>query len=171
MKATVQAELDFPILVKTYHSMIWRYLRLLGCESALAEDLTQEVFLFVLKKPFQQISESATSSYLRRVARNKFLDHMRRMNRHREFDVEQAEQVWLEQNRDDDGQFWIVSLRQCIEELEERPRHVLHLRYRDKVPIRKVAESVEMKESGIKTMLGRIKSRLRECVQRKVDNS
>lgn len=171
MKSTVQAELDFPALVKTHHTSVWRYLRLLGCEYAQAEDLTQEVFLAVLNKPFEQYSASSTSAYLRCIARNKFLDLVRRNGREREFDVEAAEQVWQEQQRDDNGETWLESLRSCLAELDGRPKQVLDLRYHEKQPVRKVADRLGMRESGVKTLLGRLKVRLRECVQRKVNQS
>ena len=47
MKSTAPPRLEFSQLVARHHEMVWRYLRLLGCESALAEDLTQETFLGV----------------------------------------------------------------------------------------------------------------------------
>ena len=170
MKSTVRATPDFSVLVTTHHAMVWRYLRLLGCESAQAEDLTQEVFLTVIRNPDLSINEYAMAAWLRRVARNKFVDHVRRHNRLVELDVEQAEQVWLAANGDDDGEAWLDSLRECLAGIEDRPRTVLLLRYQDKAPVRKVAEVVGMKESGVKTMLGRLKRRLRECVERKVAN-
>lgn len=171
MKSTVPANLDFSQLVKTHHDMVWRYLRLLGCESALAEDLTQETFLAIFRKPFAEINERATGSYLRCVARNIFVDAMRRQNRIIVGDLDQADLVWERTAGDDDGDTWRSALRECLESIDGRPRHVLALRFQDKLPIRTVAEIVGMKESGVKTLLGRIKNRLRECVERKVSIS
>lgn len=171
MKSTVTANLDFPSLVKAHHAMVWRYLRLIGCEHAQAEDLTQEVFLAVLRKPPEQFSDAAVASYLRLVARNKFLDWVRRQGRIVDFDLDQAEQVWLEAERDDQGRAWMDSFRECLAALEGRARKVLHLRYHDDASIRMVAEAVGMKESGVKTLLGRLKQQLRQCVERKVAQS
>ena len=39
-------------LIEKYQVGVWRYLRALGCEPALADDLTQETFLSVLQHPF-----------------------------------------------------------------------------------------------------------------------
>ena len=46
---------DPVVLIQTYQAGIWRYLRALGCDSAQAEDITQETFLNVLQKPFQDL--------------------------------------------------------------------------------------------------------------------
>ena len=65
-------------LIAQHQVGIWRYLRVLGCDAALAEDLTQETFLSVLRKPFVVYSDAATAAYLRRVAYNLFISHRRR---------------------------------------------------------------------------------------------
>ena len=57
-------------LIQAYQAGIWRYLRALGCESSLAEDLTQDTFLAVLQRPFNDVSPAATSAYLRKTALN-----------------------------------------------------------------------------------------------------
>ena len=64
MKAAAMPEatgIDPVVLIQTYQAGIWRYLRALGCDSAQAEDITQETFLSVLQKPFQDLGPAATS--------------------------------------------------------------------------------------------------------------
>ena len=39
-------------LVRQHQAGVWRYLRFLGCDRPLADDLTQETFLAVLETPF-----------------------------------------------------------------------------------------------------------------------
>ena len=51
-------------LIRKYQHGIWRYLRVLGCEASLAEDITQETFLRVIRKGFEQYNEAATAGYL-----------------------------------------------------------------------------------------------------------
>jgi RNA polymerase sigma-70 factor (ECF subfamily) len=55
-------------LIETYQAGVWRYLRALGCDAAQAEDLTQDTFLAVLQRPFQDINPAATAAYLRAAA-------------------------------------------------------------------------------------------------------
>ena len=76
--ATIQARLTPAELVRRHQAAVWRYLRFLGCDPAQADDLTQETFLAVLEKPFEQRCDTATAAYLRTVARNRFLAVMRK---------------------------------------------------------------------------------------------
>lgn len=46
-------ETVFARMVHEHQAGLWRYLRYLGCEPALAEDLVQEVFLAVWQRPFE----------------------------------------------------------------------------------------------------------------------
>jgi RNA polymerase sigma-70 factor (ECF subfamily) len=76
--ATVQVGFDPARLVERHQSGVWRYLRALGCDPVLAEDLTQDTFLAVLRQPFEEYSEAATAAYLRRTARNLYVNSHRR---------------------------------------------------------------------------------------------
>src|SRR5437867_2915957 len=71
-------DFDVARLVRDHQAGLWRYLRVLGCTASQAEDLTQETFLAVLQKPFQEFSTRATAAYLRQVARNLFISSRRR---------------------------------------------------------------------------------------------
>ncbi|MEM0926231.1 MAG: sigma-70 family RNA polymerase sigma factor, partial [Planctomycetota bacterium] len=58
-------------LIRVHQRGVWRYLRMLGCDEATADDLTQETFLRVLRRTdFVQHNENATAGYLRRTAYN-----------------------------------------------------------------------------------------------------
>lgn len=169
MKSTVQPELEFAELVKAHHAMVWRYLRLLGCEPALAEDLTQETFLALLRKPLAGVAAESIGAYLRSMARNRFLDAMRKQRKVVSIDLAESEQLWLVAFESEGEMSWSEALDECLQLLDGRPRQVLDLRYRDQLPIRTVADKLDMKESGVKTLLGRIKGRLRQCIERKVN--
>ncbi|MEE9311331.1 MAG: sigma factor, partial [Planctomycetota bacterium] len=52
MEAIVEQSLDLTTLMQAHQTGVWRFLRALGADTSLADDLTQEVFLSVLRKPF-----------------------------------------------------------------------------------------------------------------------
>ncbi len=70
--------MDLVELIACHQAGVWRYLRALGCDACSADDLTQETFLEVLKRPFEQYNQQATAAYLRRVAHNLFITLRRR---------------------------------------------------------------------------------------------
>ena len=157
-------ELDVARLVREHQSGLWRYLRVLGCPAAEAEDLTQETFLAVLTKPFQDYNRQATAAYLRQVARNLFISSRRRAVSAVELD--EADAAWLRWAAKDDGAELMDALRNCLESLTERVRQGLDLRFARGQSRTEIAAALGMSENGAKNLLQRAKQHLRECVER-----
>src|SRR5687767_12307326 len=87
--------LDPVRLIQVYQAGVWRYLRVLGCEASLADDLTQETFLAILNRPFEDVSATATAAYLRKTALHLYISHHRRMGRMRtEAEIENLDTTW-----------------------------------------------------------------------------
>ncbi len=157
-------ELDVARLVREHQSSVWRYLRVLGCPAAEAEDLTQDTFLAVLTKPFQDYNRQATAAYLRQVARNLFISGRRRSVPAAELD--EAEAAWLRWAVKDDGQELLAALRSCLQTLTERARQALDLRFARQASRADIASAIGLTEDGAKNLLQRAKQHLRECVER-----
>ncbi len=156
-------------LIANYQAGVWRYLRTLGCEPALAEDLTQDTFLAVLQKPFQDYNPAATAGYLRRVAYNLFISHQRRSGKVVAVEnVEELEQQFGEWAGNDGGDDALDALRDCLTELTERARWALEMRFRDDLARNDIADKLEITEHGAKNLMQRAKQQLRECVEKKL---
>jgi RNA polymerase sigma-70 factor (ECF subfamily) len=156
-------------LITTHQAGVWRYLRVLGCEPSLAEDLTQETFLAVLQRPFQEISSVATAAYLRRTAHNLFMSHCRRAGRVLPVaDVDALDRNWSRWAGDDQGEELLTALRECLAELSERVRKALDLRFRDHFSRAQIAAELKLTEDGAKNLLQRAKQKLRECIDSKL---
>jgi RNA polymerase sigma-70 factor (ECF subfamily) len=140
----------------------------MGCNSALAEDLTQETFLAVLRRPFQDLSTAATSAYLRKTALNLLISHERRAGRVRAVeDVEGLDRTWTRWAGDDDGETALDHLRDCLQRLTPRARLALEMRFRDESSRAEIAKALEITEHGAKNLMQRAKLQLRECVEHK----
>jgi len=159
--------LDFPALVRRHHEMVWRYLRLLGCDAAQSDDLTQETFLAVLQKPFEQRDDTSTAAYLRTVARHLFLMAVRAARCRPAFeDLDAADRVFERILAD---AAFIDALRECVEELPDpRTRRILDLRYGSGSSGAEIAARLELKEAHVNTLVARAKESLRACVEGKV---
>ena len=160
---------DPEALIERFQAGVWRYLRAIGCDPALAEDLTQETFLRVLQKPFAVYDDTATAGYLRRVAYTLFVSHYRRHAKSVGVgDFEAFEETWSYWVRDDSGAEMLQALRDCLQNLSPRVREALRLRYEDQIPRAEIGHRLQMSEHGAKNLIQRAKKKLRECVQRKV---
>jgi RNA polymerase sigma-70 factor (ECF subfamily) len=165
---SVTDSIDKASLVEAHQAEVWRYLRFLGCDAAQAEDLTQETFLVLLRRPFEVVSRTATSAYLRTVARNLFLQVRRRPESAMNLsDLDAAEALWSQHSGKDGGQGYLEALRGCLELLDERSRQALDLRFRDGASRETAARSLGLSEEGVKTLLRRAKLRLKHCIDGK----
>ena len=162
-------ELDAAQLIREHQAGVWRYVRVLGCSRELAEDLTQETFLAVLQRPFEDRGPAATAAYLRHAARNFFISHQRRSGRYVLVeDVEEIDAAWDRWAGRDDGETLMAALQQCLEGLSDRARMALDLRFRQQQSRNQIAEAVELSEDGAKNLMQRAKQYLRECIERKL---
>jgi RNA polymerase sigma-70 factor (ECF subfamily) len=162
-------QVDAARLIREHQAGIWRYLRVLGCSPELAEDLTQETFLSVLQKPFEDLGPAATAAYLRQVAKNLFLSVQRKSGRFVQVDdVEEIDATWARWAGQDEGEALLAALQECLEGLTDRARTALDLRFREQKSRQEIAAAVELSEDGTKNMMQRAKQQLRECIERKL---
>jgi RNA polymerase sigma-70 factor (ECF subfamily) len=166
--ATEKRPGDLAGLVWTHQAGVWRYLRFLGADETLADDLTQDVFLAVFRKPFVEHSTAATAAYLRTVARNLFLMSARK--RRRQPTIEQldlADEVWARLSGDNRADAALAALGDCVEALEGRAREAVEMFYRQDRSRAEIARELEMSEDGVKSLLRRTREVLRKCVEAK----
>jgi RNA polymerase sigma-70 factor, ECF subfamily len=156
-------------LIEDHQAGVWRYLRALGCESNLAEDLTQETFLAVLQRPFEDYNRSATAAYLRRTAYNAFITFQRRSKKVKAVeDVEALNETWERWVRHDNGEEMLEALKNCLATVSDRAKLALELRFRERATRAAIAAELEMSEHGAKNLMQRAKKKLRECIESKL---
>jgi len=160
-------------MVRTHQAEIFRYLRYLGARDAnLAEDLAQDTFLAAFRSQNAPLTTDVRrqAAWLRGVARNVFLMHCRKVRttpvRFDSEGLERAEAVWANRFlRDGDGFDFVAALRRCLGKLGERQMGVLRMRYWEKRSRGEMAGRLRMSEDGVKSMLRRLRSALKGCVE------
>ncbi len=159
---------DIAQLVAAHQLSVWRYLRSWGCSPQEAEDLTQETFLKVLEKPFEQLTDAATRGFLRTVARNLLIDRRRKQGRNAQIQgVENIEQFWVASDKGEPEEL-LDFLRECLEGLTDRARMALEMRFSDRKSRTEIADALEIGEHGAKNLMQRAKQQLRECIEHKL---
>jgi RNA polymerase sigma-70 factor (ECF subfamily) len=158
------ARLD--LLLESLRQPLWRYLRVLGCEAALADDLVQEAFLVVLRRPaFVAEASRAVFAFLRATARQLWLTARRRRVALR--DVDAGDAVWTQHCGDGFGEERLAALRHCVDALPSRSRELLAATYGEELGRGDCARRFGLSPDGVKTALRRLRAALRACIERR----
>ena len=165
---------ELTTLVRAHQAELYRYMRYLGADDGVAQDLVQDTFLAVFQgsEPSEP-GDRAAAAWLRGIARNLFLRHCRetrtaKVRADSEL-LERAEATWRAAFlRDGDGFDYVEALRTCLDTLTKQQREVIDLRYSQRRSRVDMAAQCQMTENGVKSLLRRIRARLAECVERRL---
>jgi RNA polymerase sigma-70 factor (ECF subfamily) len=144
---------------------------MLGCDSATADDLTQETFLRVLSRDnFVQHNEAATSGYLRRTAYNLLVSRHRKLGRVQTVAEPAVLDVIWERwaGKDLSGDIAIDALRGCLSTLTERAQTALRMRFADEASRVEIGQALGITDHGARNLMQRAKQQLRQCVEEKL---
>lgn len=151
-------------IVRRHQVGLWRYLRALGADAALAEELVQDVFVVAFERGLQERG-SATGQFLRRTARHVLLRARRDAERDRVRLVDLADAWWRHECAADDGAAWLEALRTCLSRLDDRRREAVRLWYGASRDRANAAARLGLGPTGLKMLLQRVRQRLRRCVE------
>ena len=158
-------------LIRAHQAGVWRYLRMLGCDASLADDITQETFLKVLRHDrFTQHNDGSTAAYLRRTAHNLLVSLHRKGGRKKTiFTSDPLDEIWERwAGKDISGDKAIDSLRECMQALSPRAQLALKMRFGDESSRLSIADALDITEHGARNLMQRAKQQLKDCVQEKL---
>ena len=162
---------DLEILVRAHGAEVYRYIKYLGAQHAVAEDIAQETFVAAFKSkdppPMQEVSRCR--AWLRGIARNLFLTRCRKDRANPVIANDEilatAEARWNGMTREpariDNS---LAALDECLESLPDRSRQILRMRYEQNLPRQEMAKALSMQTEGVKTALRRLREVLAECI-------
>lgn len=158
-------------MIADHQAGVWRYLRAIGCDAALADDITQETFVAVIRRPFVQVNAAATVSYLRRVAYHLLVSYRRRQKKmFVTSELEQLDAQWMRwAGADGDGNDVTDALSDCFKRLTQRAQLSLRLRFAENASRELIAQQLGITEHGAKNLMQRAKTQLKECLDGKLN--
>ena len=136
-----------------------------------AEDITQEALLQAYRT-WNQVDPDVAGGYIKwcyRIAHNLSIDSLRKKKPRAAADEElerAADQRSLRPEEVYEHRVQSGQIRDCIQELNEKYREVLILRYQEEMSYEKIAEILELPVSTIETRIFRAKKMLREKLHR-----
>lgn len=165
MERAASQHRDVTAWAQAHRLEIWRYLRYLGCEAHLADDLVQEVFLRAMRAAFADRGPRARAAWLRAIAGNLYRQHLRGPEA---LSLDEAEATWQARCGDDGGESYVHALRACVGELPPRLRSALDMRYAENASREVIGARLAMRPDGVKSLLRRARELLRRCIERRL---
>jgi len=145
----------FTLLYREYVAQIYRYIYLRVGDTDQAEDLTQEVFLRVIKSiGSYRYRGHPFASWLFRVAHNLIIDYYRQIEK--EGAVSLTDSIVI--TADDDPAMTVEQdmevqeIKQAIENLPPRQREVISLRFGSELSIAETARAIGKTEGTVKKL-------------------
>jgi RNA polymerase sigma-70 factor (ECF subfamily) len=146
------------------------YVRSLGLDEHLAEDVLQNVCIVVIEKYEQAKNWEHFGAWVRTIARFEAMNAARRQRKtaqlfdERTLDV--LDQHWMQYDTAAELQERAALLQRCIERLTPYARKLLRLRYQDGMRGVDLAEAVQRKVQSVYVALSRAHKAVGECVAR-----
>ena len=153
----------FEKLYKAYYMRVYSYVMTLAGKTHIAEEITQENFYkaFTTKASFR--GESNAMTWLCTIARNLFVDEMRRQSRKSEsvpVDTDVDSGVNIEREVEDKDTSY--QIHQVLNELEEPYRQVFELRIFGEMSFKEISSACGKTESWARVTYHRAKLKITE---------
>lgn len=156
------------VIVRRHQRSVWRYLRTVGADPALAEELAQDTFLMAWRKRIVDRGEAEVSAWLLHTARFLWLQRVRTARRAEARAATAVLERWLHLGLPDGSDRQLEALRECRRQLTPRAVQALELFYGDGLSREAAAAALAMKPNGLKTLLQRTRELLRACIERRL---
>jgi RNA polymerase sigma-70 factor (ECF subfamily) len=153
---------DADLLFEEHRRGVFRYLsRIVGTVDA-AQDLTQEVFLRVVRSKVPASEPAARKAWVFRIARNLALNHLRDGRR-------RPRVAELVDRAGPASQELAVVIRQAVAALPDGDREVFLLRETAGLSYAEIALACDLSEDAVRSRLHRARQQLRETLAEPID--
>jgi len=170
----------FALLVRRHKTPVYNFVLRHLRQNAVAEDITQDVFVRVVQNASEFRHSSRFSTWVYTIARNLCIDHMRKMALRRHPSLDQPtgdgedgptlgervrdEHPSAEVDRKAIGNELSVRIHRAVEELPDDQREVFLLREVGNVPFKDIADMIGVSENTIKSRMRYALERLQKTL-------
>jgi RNA polymerase sigma-70 factor, ECF subfamily len=166
----------FADIVRLYQQDIWRIAAALLRDRDATENLVQQVFVDAYFHLDQYAQGTDFGAWIRTVARNRLRKELRtacredrRLATYRE---RLAERLRAETTGTrDDSDAYVAALRGCRQAMPARDAQLVKLRYEKGLSFEAIAELQGQSPEAVQRMISRIRFRLRDCIQNKLNET
>jgi RNA polymerase sigma-70 factor, ECF subfamily len=150
---------NFEDLYRQFAPSVYRFALYLTAERALAEDITAETFVRAWTSP-SQVRMTTVKAYLLNIARNLYVEELRRRGRHTELDemiADRSDLIRQTEVRDALGK-----AAKQLQQIPEGDRAALLMRLVDEMSYEEIAMALGVSIAAVKTRIFRARLRLTE---------
>ena len=162
----------YEILVKEHENMVGAYVRGIVGDSALAKDITQEAFVRAYQKLSSFKAGSSFGAWIRTIARNLAIDHIRKNGREIAWDpelIQGLEDVLQPLEDPVRGEAWsdrVRTVETCFDSLPEILREPCRLYYYEESATAQIAETLRIGLDTVRKRLERARDLIKECFEK-----
>jgi RNA polymerase sigma-70 factor (ECF subfamily) len=157
------SEESFQELFRATAPRVFAFFRTRGCERSVADDLTQEVMIAVYRQVGTLREKELFRSWLYRVARNVFLQSLRR--KHRQVETVNMDAAAEMGDRETDP-LLPSQFREWMAFLEEDERQIMTLRFVEELQYQEIANVVGLPLGTVQWKIFHSKKKLAEYFKR-----
>jgi RNA polymerase sigma-70 factor, ECF subfamily len=174
MESTVpQAVHEFENLVREHQAGLRAFIRALGVDEAWVDDLAQEVFIVAYRRREDFEPGTDFGKWLRRIARNLAANERRKNARRSRLLPFAVADVLLDQEHGGDAaetdlDRLLPALQECVGQLPERSRELLHRRYAAGENASALARELRLTADAVRQTLLRIRVAVKGCMEKKL---
>lgn len=156
--ATVASSLSFDEAFTLHHRAVFRTARAILGDAALAEDVTQEVFLRLYRNQASTPGDELLRPWLLRVtlnvARNTIRGQSRSLTRDTVYSQETFDRGWKAPEQDYERRLEIEEARRALDKIKEPMRSCLLLKQQG-LSYREIADTLSIKETNVGSLVAR----------------
>ncbi|MBK8501731.1 MAG: sigma-70 family RNA polymerase sigma factor [Saprospiraceae bacterium] len=135
-------------------------------DAHLAQDLTHDILVKVLIRLLDFKSTSPFYGWVSAIAYNSCMTLLKQRSRHRTLDLDSADTDVTEESIENENselrEMQLDQLEKIMEELNEKDRLILLMRYQDDMSVVEIGQILELGDSAVKMRLKRSRDRLAE---------
>ncbi|MCW8129007.1 MAG: sigma-70 family RNA polymerase sigma factor [Planctomycetota bacterium] len=171
---SAQRDERFAEMLETTQAHVRAYIAGLGVPPVDVDDLAQEVYLEVYRNMEAIPADLEPIRWLKGIARNLCMNHFRRETRRKlktqlESLIEHLDRTPATFDDVEAMQEALRALDGCMEQLSEKNREMIRMRYRDGRTSESIAEAFATTAEAVRITLFRLRGKLKECVTRRLE--
>lgn len=151
-------------IYREYYDTVFKYLFCLTHDKELSEDLVQETFVRMIKNIDKFEGKSKLSSWLCEIAKNLWIDYLRKNKRKIELNENEELNIQSEQNieneyieREDENMVF-----EKIKALDEISQKVMYLRVKGEMSFKEIGDILDKSENWARVTFYRAKQKVKE---------